>query len=132
MTVQQCLHTLMMTWLGALEKHKKVTKQMIYGKLEPGHFHVQIPALLRVSRTVQWIREASHRNASFLGRAIEEAGLSTLFLATIAYWLRDRSKDSRKTEKFLEEQLMNAHTLAQWLPPSLGIVAPIIKSRARK
>ncbi len=51
------LHRLLMNWLGALQQHRRVTRQMIFGKLEPGHIHYQVKGLLRVSRTVQWLRE---------------------------------------------------------------------------
>jgi AcrR family transcriptional regulator len=52
------LHRVIMAWLEALPTHRRVTRQMIGGKLEPGHLHIQIPGLLRISRTVQWTREA--------------------------------------------------------------------------
>ena len=52
-TSQQRLHRLIMTWLGALAIQRRVTTQMITAKMEPGHLHIQIPALMRVSRTVQ-------------------------------------------------------------------------------
>jgi ubiquinone biosynthesis protein COQ9 len=39
------LHHLIMAWLDALAAHRKVTRQMIGAKLEPGHLHIQIPAI---------------------------------------------------------------------------------------
>ena len=51
------LHRVIMTWLDALQPQRRVTRQMILGQCEPGHLHVQIPAILRISRTVQWMRE---------------------------------------------------------------------------
>jgi ubiquinone biosynthesis protein COQ9 len=105
------LHRLIMTWLGALAPHRKVTRQMIYGKLEPGHVHFQIPGLLRVSRTVQWMREAAHRDATYLRRALEETGLTTIYLMTFFYWMNDDSPESAATARFLDGWLGLAERL---------------------
>ncbi|MFQ5935963.1 MAG: TetR/AcrR family transcriptional regulator [Acidiferrobacterales bacterium] len=107
------LHRAIMTWLQALAPHKKVTREMIYGKLEPGHLHVQIPGLLRISRTVQWFREAAHRDATFLRRALEETGLTTIYLITFFYWLRDDSAGATRTAALLDRLLGNAQRLSQ-------------------
>jgi ubiquinone biosynthesis protein COQ9 len=40
------LFRLIMAWLDALEGHRRVSRQMILAKLEPGHLHIQIPALM--------------------------------------------------------------------------------------
>jgi AcrR family transcriptional regulator len=109
------LHRLIMAWLGALASHRKVTRQMIYGKLEPGHLHIQIPGLMRVSRTVQWIREAAHRDASYARRALEETALTTIYLMTFFYWMRDDSPDSASTSRFLERRLATAERLDHWV-----------------
>ncbi|MGH8677173.1 MAG: hypothetical protein ACREUQ_02325 [Burkholderiales bacterium] len=111
LTPRRRLHRLIMTWLGALAPHRKATSQMIYGKLEPGHIHIQIPGLMRVSRTVQWIREAAHCDATYLRRALEEAGLTTIYLTTFFYWMRDDSPDSASTSRFLDNCLAAAETL---------------------
>jgi len=39
------LHRLVMAWLAALAPHRRVTRQMIYGKFEPGHVHFQFAGL---------------------------------------------------------------------------------------
>jgi ubiquinone biosynthesis protein COQ9 len=109
------LHRLIMAWLGALAPHRRVTRQMILGKLEPGHIHIQIPAILRISRTVQWMREAAHRDPVYLRRALEEAGLTTIYLMTFCYWLQDDSPDSIRTREFLERRLAMAETLSHWV-----------------
>lgn len=106
------LHHLIMAWLSALAPHRKVTRQMIYGKLEPGHLHVQIPGAMRVSRTVQWIREAAHRDATYLRRALEETALTTIYLLTFFYWMRDDSADSVSTSRFLERRLAGAERVS--------------------
>ena len=58
LNAEKRLEELLMAWLGALAPHRSVTGQMLLYKLEPGHFHLQVQGLLRVSRTVQWWREA--------------------------------------------------------------------------
>jgi len=105
------LHHLIMTWLDALTAHRKVTRQMIGAKLEPGHLHIQIPAIMRISRTVQWMREAAQRDATFVRRALEETALTPISLATFAYWMRDESENSQCTRDFLEQKLQVAETL---------------------
>lgn len=108
---RQRLHRLIMTWLNALAPHRRVTRQMIYGKLEPGHFHVQIPGLLRVSRTVQWMREAAQRDGTYARRALEETGLTTIYLMTFFHWLHDCSPDFNRTSRLLDSCLARV----EWL-----------------
>lgn len=99
------VHRLMMTWLAALAPYRRVTRQMIFNKLEPGHIHYQIAGLLRVSRTVQWMREAAHRDATLPWRALEETGLTSVYLATFFCWMFDESEGSRRTAAFLQRLL---------------------------
>jgi len=105
------LQHLIMTWLDALAAHRKVTRQMIGAKLEPGHLHIQIPAIMRISRTVQWMREAAQRDATFVRRALEETALTTIYLATFAYWMQDDSENSQNTRDFLAHKLKHAESL---------------------
>jgi ubiquinone biosynthesis protein COQ9 len=99
------LHRVIMAWLEALAPHRRVTRQMIGGKLEPGHLHIQIPGLLRISRTVQWMREGAYRDASNLRRAFEEVATTSIYLATFCYWMGDGSPDSADTRRFLDRLL---------------------------
>lgn len=108
---RQRLHRLIMAWLGALHPYRKTTRQMIYGKLEPGHIHIQVPGLMRVSRTVQWMREAANRDATYIRRALEETGLTTIYLAAFFHWMNDSSPASSKTSRFLEGCLSVAENL---------------------
>ncbi|SEN50433.1 TetR/AcrR family transcriptional regulator [Nitrosomonas marina] len=107
------LHRLIMAWLDALHAHRTVTRQMIGSKLEPGHIHIQIPAIMRISRTVQWMREAAQRDATFLRRALEETALTTLYLATFTHWMFDESDNTQRTRTFLAQQLQMAEILDQ-------------------
>ena len=113
--VRERLHRVIMTWLGALAAHRRVAREIIYGKLEPGHLHVQIPALLRVSRTVQWFREATHRDATFVRRALEETTLTSIYLLTFFYWLRDDSQGAARTAALLNRLLSEAGRLQAWV-----------------
>ncbi|HZV98367.1 MAG TPA: TetR/AcrR family transcriptional regulator [Methylophilaceae bacterium] len=115
LTPRQRLHRLIMTWLGTLASHRKVTRQMIYGKLEPGHIHIQIPGLMRISRTVQWIREAAGRDATYARRALEETGLTSIYLATFFYWMNDDSPGSAQTSRLLDRCLALAEGLDRTL-----------------
>lgn len=105
------LHHLIMAWLNALAAHRTVTRQMIGAKLEPGHLHIQIPAIMRISRTVQWMREAAHRDTTFVRRALEETALTAIYLATFTYWMRDTSENSQRTRDFLAHKLKWAESL---------------------
>ncbi len=110
------LETLVWAWLDCLEPHRGVTRQMILGKLEPGHLHVQIPAVLRISRTVQWLREAAGRDAAGIYRGLEETVLTSLFVATFVSWLRDESPGFRKTRSRLHRGLRTARLLSGFVP----------------
>ena len=119
--VRERLHGVIMTWLRALAAHKRVTRQIIFGKMEPGHLHVQIPALLRVSRTVQWFREAAHRDATYVRRALEETALTSIYLITFFYWLQDDSESATRTEALLDRLLrgagrLQASVFSDWSP----------------
>lgn len=111
---QKKLHFLLMNWLKTFTGHQVVVRQMLTSKLEPGHLHIQIPALLRISRTVQWWREAAHRQTSLPKRAFEEIGLTTIYLATFTYWLFDHSPAIKETELFLERRLQGAAAIARF------------------
>lgn len=99
------IHQLLMRWLGILASHRRVTRQMVLGKLEPGHLHYQVSGLLRVSRTVQWLRESAGRQAQLPWRALEETALTSLYLMTFLYWMFDRSDASASTSRFLKRRL---------------------------
>ena len=120
LTPRERLHRLIMAWLAALAPHRRVTRQMIYGKFEPGHVHYQFAGLLRVSRTVQWLREAAHQDAVLPWRAIEETALTAIYLATFFYWMRDESENAARTSKFLDRLLGRAERLAQAFPGIRG------------
>jgi AcrR family transcriptional regulator len=104
----QRLQQVIMRWLDALAPHRRLTREMLMYKLEPGHFHLQALGIMRISRTVQWFREAACQDSTDLQRIAEESTLTLIYLLTFARWLKDDSADSRNTRRRLE------NTLAQW------------------
>lgn len=110
------IRELIVAWLGALAPHRRVTREMVAHKLEFGHIHVQFPALLRVSRTVQWIREGALLDAPLPRRALEETAMTALFVKTFLYWLRDDSPQFRNTRRWLDRGLDVLETGARLVP----------------
>lgn len=82
------LETLVFAWLEPLVPHRRTFREMLLVRLEPGHLHIQLPTLVRVSRSVQWLREAAGLRATFAWRALEETALTALFVASVAAWLQ--------------------------------------------
>ncbi len=109
-------HRAMMAWFSALAVHRRPTRQMITGKLEPGHIHYQISGLLRISRTVQWIREATRRDAKFPWRALEETALTGIYLMTFWRWMYDDSQNAARTGVFLDDLLARGEKIARAIP----------------
>lgn len=101
------LHHIIMSWLDALAPYHQVTTDMLLYKLEPAHLHLQIQGILRISRTVQWFREAAEQDSTHLRRILEEIGLTTIFVATFIHWMNDSSKQQQRTRDFLLKRLRN-------------------------
>lgn len=105
LTLHERLHLLIMRWLDSLAEYKTVSREMLLYKLEPAHLHLQLQGLLRISRTVQWIREATLQDSTHLQRIVEEVGLTSLYLQTFLYWMTDSSAGQSKTRQFLHRRL---------------------------
>ncbi|MCK8515450.1 TetR/AcrR family transcriptional regulator [Methylonatrum kenyense] len=124
--VESRLEHLLFCWLDAMQARHRVTRQMILGKLEPGHIHIQIPSVLRISRTVQWLREAAHCNASGLRRALEETALTSLFVSSFVLWLRDAESGPEQARALFRRGVhginrrfgWQAATILEALPPA--------------
>jgi len=110
------IRQLILVWLETLVPHQRVTREMIGHKLEFGHVHVQFPALLRISRTVQWIREGAMLDAPLPRRALEETVMTALFVKTFLCWLRDDAPDFQQTRERLARDLDCLEMAARWLP----------------
>jgi len=99
------LQQVIMHWFDALEPHRRITREMLCYKLEFGHIHLQALGVMRISRTVQWFREAARLQARSLNRVVEETAITATYLASFARWLYDASPGSRETRQFLEAAL---------------------------
>lgn len=117
------LFALIMAWLDELEDNRRVTRQMIQGKLEPGHVHIQVPALMRVSRTVQWMRESARLNDAGVRRALTETAATGIYLAAFASWMNEDTPGSPRTRRRLEQMLHGAERLARMFPFAMDSVA---------
>lgn len=106
------LERTLLAWLDAMADHRAVTAQMLLGKLYPGHPHHLTALIFRLSRTVQWWREAAGLDAGPPRRQIEEVALTGLFAATVACWAADRSPNQAATRAFLQRALTAADSLA--------------------
>ena len=111
----QRIEEIAMRWFDALADHRRVTGEMLGAKMWYAHPHHWVPAIFNLSRTVQWIREASLLDAGGRQRQVEEIGLTALFLATLRVWLRDGSENQQKTRDFLRRRLASAdRVMAIW------------------
>lgn len=101
-----------MTWLDALDSHRKLTGAMLGYKLHPEHLHLQAHGITRISRTVQWIREVSLLPSTGLRQEAEEIALTGIYLSTLARWLHDQTPDSSNTRNLLRHLLEGAEYFA--------------------
>ena len=106
--MRERLHFAISTWLDCLATHRIIARQMLKYKLEFGHVHLQLLGLMRISRTVQWIRQACICDASDTKRIIEEVVLSSVYVMTFGYWLWDSSENQHRTRDKLTEWLRKA------------------------
>lgn len=92
-----------MTWFNALTPYRAIVKEMMAYKLEPGHFHLQAHGVTRVSRTVQWFLEVSHRNHTGLKRVADEIAVTSAYITAFAYFLYDDSENHNDTQALLNK-----------------------------
>jgi AcrR family transcriptional regulator len=97
----------LLAWFDALAPHRRVTAQMLRGKMHLSHLHHWVPMIFNLSRTIQWLREAAHLAAPYGSRraASEEVGLTALFVATLLVWTQDNSIGQERTRQFLRREL---------------------------
>jgi len=108
------IERVVLAWLDALRPYRTLTGQMLLYKFEPGHVHLQAAGVLRISRTVQWFREAAQLEASHGRRVVQELALSSLYLAVFAFWLNDNSSAQHKTRSLLRRKLAMGEPLGLW------------------
>jgi AcrR family transcriptional regulator len=110
----QRVERVILRWLDTLAPHRTVTRQILIGKLYPGHPHFIAALLVRLSRTVQWVREAALLRSGPPLRQLEEIALTWLFVATVAVWAFDGSEGQQTTRRFLAGRLRDAERLQTW------------------
>ncbi len=103
------LFTALMAWLDTLAPHRAVVAGMLGYKMHPEHVHLQVRGVARISRTVQWWREVALSPSTGWRRELEEAVLTSIYLATFARWMTDRSPGGERTRR----QLRGALAIAQ-------------------
>jgi ubiquinone biosynthesis protein COQ9 len=115
------LHGSLMAWLDALAPQREITRAMLRYKLQPDHLHLQALGAARVSRTVQWWREAALLPETGWRREAGEVVLTTLYLTTLAGWLGDRSRGAVRTRDRLRRALGWCDRTAQRLGYGRGL-----------
>ena len=109
----------MMAWFTALAPHRAHVAAILQYKFALAHIHLRAALVVRLSRTVQWIREAAHLDATGVRHDVEEIGLSALLVATTVHWLARGSDDVAETRSFLERRLDRAdRAMARLWPPT--------------
>ena len=61
--------------------------------------------MMRISRTVQWFREAARQDSTGMMRILDESVLTSIYLATFMRWLFDDSENSSRSGLFLDTAL---------------------------
>ncbi|MDX1592846.1 MAG: TetR family transcriptional regulator [Gammaproteobacteria bacterium] len=112
LTPRERLGRALLRWLDALAPHRRLTAAMLGYKLQPEHPHLQLLGLTRISRTVQWLREAALLESTGWRRELEEVALTGIYLATFLCWLGDESEGARRTRALLDRQLALAEKAA--------------------
>lgn len=120
LTMRERMQLAIMTWLDSLAPHRVIARQMLKYKLEFGHLHLQVLSLMRISRTVQWMRQTCICDATDAKRIIEEVGLSSIYVMTFSYWLWDESENQQRTrdklDRLLQQAEKGATTLNRFFP----------------
>jgi ubiquinone biosynthesis protein COQ9 len=115
LTPRERLQQAICAWLEALAPHRRISAHMLRYKFQPEHLHLQAQGAVRISRTVQWIREVARLPAVGWRREAEEAVLTSIYLATFTRWLADDSAGFQRTRALLDRLLSAAERTARWL-----------------
>ncbi|WDD97180.1 TetR/AcrR family transcriptional regulator [Thalassomonas actiniarum] len=90
-----------MCWFENLAPNKKLVREILAYKLEPGHFHLQAHGITRISRTVQWLLHVSGRSYTGINRVIDEVAVTQAYLASFCFFLFDNSEKHKATRALL-------------------------------
>jgi AcrR family transcriptional regulator len=108
MSPRDRIECLMQAWFDHLAPHRTLAVEMLQAKLWPFHPHHYVPMVFDLSRLIQLMRDIAGLKASGRQKQIEEIGLTSLFLATLAVWSRDESLYQDNTKHFLAQRLDRA------------------------
>ena len=110
---KQRIETCLLAWFDVLAPHRRVTVEMLRGKMHLSHPHHWVPMIFNLSRTIHWLREAAMLPATYGTRRaqMEEVGLTGLFLVSLLVWARDDTPRQRRTRQFLRRKLNRADRL---------------------
>ncbi|RZL85604.1 MAG: TetR family transcriptional regulator [Variovorax sp.] len=112
LSLRERLSRTILAWFDALAPHRSLSVEMLRYKMQPEHVHLQVGGLMRISRTVQWIRETARLTTVGWQREVEEAVLTSIFLSSVGCWMLDRSPDARRTRAWLDRRLWAAEHVA--------------------
>jgi len=113
--IRERLYRAITAWLDALAPHRGLAVEMLGYKMHPEHLHLQARGIMRISRTVQWIREVAMVPTVGWRRELEEGVVTSIYLTTFARWLADQSPGSKRTRRLLRLLLATAERAAIWL-----------------
>ncbi len=116
LSLRERLLRTILAWFDALAPHRELSGEMLRYKLQPDHLHLQVGGLMRISRTVQWIRETARLPTVGWRRELEEVVLTGIFLGSVGCWLLDRSPDARRTRAWVNGRLAAAERAALLFP----------------
>ena len=97
-----------LTWFDTLAEHRRVSAQMLRGKLHLSHPHHWVPMVFNLSRVIHWLREAAQLPAVYGTRRAsrEEIALTALFIGALLIWIRDETAGQERTKTFLRRELV--------------------------
>lgn len=116
--IRERLYRAIMAWLDALAPHRRLAGEMLRYKLHPEHVHLQARGIMRISRTMQWLRDVALMPSAGWRRELEEATITTIYLTTFACWLTDSTPGTQRTRRLLIRLLGRAERAAKW--PGFG------------
>ncbi|HEX9570174.1 MAG TPA: TetR/AcrR family transcriptional regulator [Rhodospirillales bacterium] len=108
---KQRLEFLILRWFDALAPYRRITAEMLAGKLWLFHPHHYVPMVFNLSRLIQWLRDAAGLTVQGTRRQAEEIGLTLTFIVTLAVWCRDETEGQARTRAFLAARLDQADAL---------------------
>jgi len=102
------LEVMLWRWFTFLAPYREVSADMLRTKMHAPHLHHWVPMVFDLSRLVQLWRDGAGLRAQGRQRQIEEIGLTTIFLATLADWCKDDSDAQEMTRARLSARIGRA------------------------